>query len=184
VREVWPVGLNRECLQTATPHHPRAPITLVGLSHDGIASSILRRWPMLGLIPSMLKAALGVAVAADDPIEGVMAFLSDQRMLVVCDSCEHVVGAADVLVEKVLKGAPGADVLATGREPFRARAKVSTACRRWKLRRRRPASLPSSTHVPAVQLLLDRAVSSWETVTGRRTYRDGRTEPGYSHGQT
>jgi hypothetical protein len=101
VREVWPVGLNRECLQTATPHHTRAPITLVGLSHDGIASSILRRWPMLGLIPSMLKAALGVAVAADDPIEGVMAFLSDQRMLVVCDSCEHVVGAADVLVEKV-----------------------------------------------------------------------------------
>lgn len=72
------------------------------------------------LIPSTLTAALGVAVAADDPTEGVIAFLSDQRMLVVCDSCEHVVGAAAVLVEKVLKDAPGVDVLATSREPLRA----------------------------------------------------------------
>ena len=70
------------------------------------------------LIPSALAAALGVAVA-DDPTEGVIAFLSDQRMLVVCDSCEHV-GAAAVLVEKVLKDAPGVDVLATSREPLRA----------------------------------------------------------------
>ncbi len=41
-------------------------------------------------------------------------------MLVVLDSCEHVVEAAAVLTEKLLKGAAGIRILATSREPLRA----------------------------------------------------------------
>ena len=36
------------------------------------------------------------------------------------DSCEHVIGAAAVLAEALLKAAPHAVILATAREPLRA----------------------------------------------------------------
>ena len=112
------------------------------------------------LVPSALAAALGLAVIAEDPTEGVIAFLRDRRMLVVCDSCEQVVEAAAVLVEKVLKGAPGVDVLATSREPLRAEGEG--------VHRLPPLETPAkSTDLtaaealtfPAVQLLLERAAS-------------------------
>jgi predicted ATPase/DNA-binding winged helix-turn-helix (wHTH) protein len=49
------------------------------------------------------------------------ALLAEQHMLIVLDNCEHVVQAAAAAAEAVLAAAPGVHILATSREPIRAR---------------------------------------------------------------
>ncbi|MFC4565157.1 BTAD domain-containing putative transcriptional regulator [Nocardiopsis mangrovi] len=45
--------------------------------------------------------------------------LRDRRLLLVLDNCEHVVAPVARLAERLLRGAPGLRILATGREPLR-----------------------------------------------------------------
>src|SRR3954452_10642186 len=71
------------------------------------------------LVPSTVATVLGLEVRSDDPMPWMVAFLADKRMLLVLDSCEHVVEAAADLVAEVLRGAPGVRALATSREPPR-----------------------------------------------------------------
>jgi DNA-binding winged helix-turn-helix (wHTH) protein len=70
------------------------------------------------LLPSALASVLGIASRSDNPLFGLLAFLRDKRMLIVLDSCEHLVEAAAAMVEALLKGAPGVQILATSREPL------------------------------------------------------------------
>jgi predicted ATPase/DNA-binding winged helix-turn-helix (wHTH) protein len=72
------------------------------------------------LVPSALASVLGLSVLSDDPIPALLAFLGDKHLLIVLDSCEHVIEAAATLAEKVLRGALGVHLLATSREPLRA----------------------------------------------------------------
>ncbi len=78
--------------------------------------------PLLGtsLVARKLASTLALEIAEDDPSRGLIAFLRSKRMLIVLDCCERVVEAAAVLVESLLKGAAGAVILATSREPLRA----------------------------------------------------------------
>ncbi|MDA2806301.1 AfsR/SARP family transcriptional regulator [Nocardiopsis suaedae] len=67
-------------------------------------------------------AALGLrddAQAADrDPAARFAAALAGERVLIVLDNCEHVIGGAAELAACVIAGAPEAHLLATGREPL------------------------------------------------------------------
>ncbi|XVU29747.1 ATP-binding protein [Actinoplanes sp. CA-054009] len=51
-------------------------------------------------------------------VERLVAALSGRDVLLVLDNCEHVVGAAAVLVGQLLAGCPRVRVLATSREPL------------------------------------------------------------------
>ena len=55
------------------------------------------------LVPSALAFVLGLAIRSDNPIPGLVAFLRDKKMLLVLDSCEHVIDAAASLAEQVLR---------------------------------------------------------------------------------
>jgi predicted ATPase/DNA-binding SARP family transcriptional activator len=44
--------------------------------------------------------------------------LGDRRPLVVLDNCEHVIGAAATVADRLLRAAPGLRILATSREPL------------------------------------------------------------------
>src|SRR5262249_33706897 len=72
------------------------------------------------LVPSALAFVLGLAIRSDNPIPGLVAFLRDKKMLLVLDSCDHVIDAAASLAEQVLRGAPGVHMLTTSREALRA----------------------------------------------------------------
>src|SRR5215469_8791507 len=72
------------------------------------------------LVPSALSALLGITLSGGNPLSGLATRLQDKHMLIVLDSCEHVIGAAAVLVEAILHAAPHAAILATSREPLRA----------------------------------------------------------------
>ena len=71
-------------------------------------------------ISSVVASALGLAVVSEDPTAEVVAFLRDRRLLLILDSCEHVLEAVAVLAESVYAGTSHAHILATSREPLRA----------------------------------------------------------------
>jgi predicted ATPase/DNA-binding CsgD family transcriptional regulator len=56
--------------------------------------------------------------AAIAPRALLLSYLQDKELLLVVDNCEHLLGAAALLVTDVLKAAPGVRVIATSREPL------------------------------------------------------------------
>ena len=70
------------------------------------------------LVPSAVATVLGREIRGDDPLPGLVAGLRDERMLLLLDSCEHVIDAAASFAAAALAGAPGVKILATSREPL------------------------------------------------------------------
>jgi predicted ATPase/DNA-binding winged helix-turn-helix (wHTH) protein len=115
------------------------------------------------LLPSSLASMLGGSSPSEDPFRGIIECLRDKQMLIVLDSCEHVIDAAAVLVEVVLKADPGIQVLATSREPLRAEGEY--------VKRLAPLRMPSTPAnltgdqalaFPAIELFAERASMSFE----------------------
>jgi predicted ATPase/DNA-binding winged helix-turn-helix (wHTH) protein len=71
------------------------------------------------LVRMAVAAALGLQVGADaSPPDRRVAALRSKRLLLVLDNCEHVIEAAALEAEILLRGAPGLRVLATSQEPL------------------------------------------------------------------
>ena len=113
------------------------------------------------LLPSALATQLGLSIAADNRMPGVLLHLKDRRMLLVLDGCEHIVWAAATLAEQVSAAAPGVHVLATSREPLRAAGE--------RVHRLQPLESPSGAvgltaaealTFPGVQLFVERAAAT------------------------
>jgi predicted ATPase/DNA-binding winged helix-turn-helix (wHTH) protein len=71
------------------------------------------------LVPSAIASTLGLLVQSTDPTPSLISFLRDRRMLLILDSCEHVVEAAAALAEHIFEEAPQVHILATSREALR-----------------------------------------------------------------
>ena len=71
------------------------------------------------LVPTAVASALGFMVQTQDPLVSLLAFIGDKKILLVLDNCEHVIGVAAALAERVVSEAPQAHVLATSREALR-----------------------------------------------------------------
>jgi predicted ATPase/DNA-binding winged helix-turn-helix (wHTH) protein len=71
------------------------------------------------LVPTAVASALGFMVQAHDPFGSLVAFLGDKKLLLVLDSCEHVIDSAATLAERIVSEAPQAHILATSREALR-----------------------------------------------------------------
>jgi predicted ATPase/DNA-binding winged helix-turn-helix (wHTH) protein len=69
------------------------------------------------LVSSALAAPLGIAVYSN-PMPALLDYLRDKRMLIVLDSCEHLIEEAAALAEKLLESCAGLIILATSREPM------------------------------------------------------------------
>jgi predicted ATPase/DNA-binding winged helix-turn-helix (wHTH) protein len=72
------------------------------------------------LVPTAVASVFGLMVQTQDPIVSLLAFIGDRKILLVLDNCEHVIGVAAALAERVVSEAPQAHVLATSREALRA----------------------------------------------------------------
>jgi predicted ATPase len=68
------------------------------------------------LVPTAVASALGLMVQTQDPLVGLLAFIGGRKILLVLDNCEHVIGVAAALAERVVSEAPQAHILATSRE--------------------------------------------------------------------
>jgi len=116
------------------------------------------------LVPSALASALGLSITSDDPTQSIVQFLSRRDMLIVLDTCEHVIEAAAILADALLKGTSGIHILATSREPLRAKGE-------W-VRRLPPLAVPEQSSdldanavlgSPAVELFVERAQASLDS---------------------
>jgi predicted ATPase/DNA-binding winged helix-turn-helix (wHTH) protein len=120
--------------------------------------------------PALVTSALGAVLDAPPPsaetASGLAAWLRDKQALIVFDSCEHVIGAVADLAEAIVASAPGVSVLATSREPLRARGE-------WR-HRLAPLELPPVAgeaaagdvlRYPAIRLFHERASASADGFT-------------------
>jgi predicted ATPase/DNA-binding winged helix-turn-helix (wHTH) protein len=73
----------------------------------------------LRLVPSALASTLGLLVQSSDPTPSLISFLRDRRLLLILDSCEHMIDAAAALAEHIFEEAPQVHILATSREALR-----------------------------------------------------------------
>jgi predicted ATPase len=73
------------------------------------------------LVASTLASAVGICVLSEDPVSGLLAHLRGKEVLILLDTCEHVVDAVATLAETLLANVPGVRILATSREALRAR---------------------------------------------------------------
>jgi predicted ATPase/DNA-binding winged helix-turn-helix (wHTH) protein len=71
------------------------------------------------LVPSLLGTALGLLVQSDNLIPNLIRFLRDKRMLLILDSCEHVIETAAGLAEAIFEQTENVHILATSREALR-----------------------------------------------------------------
>jgi predicted ATPase len=77
------------------------------------------------LVPAAAAAALDVrALPGQELADALVDFLAHRTLLLVVDNCEHVLGTAATLVDRLLRAAPGLTVVATSREPLRVAGEI------------------------------------------------------------
>jgi predicted ATPase/DNA-binding winged helix-turn-helix (wHTH) protein len=79
------------------------------------------------LVPSEIATLLDISPSGDSPARGLVSALKHKEMLLVLDNCEHLIAAVQELCEILLSASPGLAVLATSREPLRARGESVSA---------------------------------------------------------
>lgn len=114
-------------------------------------------------VAGALASALGLETHSENPIPELVAHLRIRRMLIVLDTCDHVVGAVAALAEQILAAAPQVHILATSREPLRAQGE--------QLHRLPPLGVPpnpsritasDALSFPSIQLFVERAAAMLE----------------------
>jgi predicted ATPase/DNA-binding winged helix-turn-helix (wHTH) protein len=112
-------------------------------------------------VAGKLAAALGIALDPNDPVSLLVSALREKQMLILLDSCEHVIDAAADLATGLLRYTDQISILATSREALRAEGE-------W-VQRIPALAVPQPLHVltaqealqfPAVQLFVERAADS------------------------
>jgi serine/threonine-protein kinase PknK len=106
------VGKTRLALRVATDLRRAFP--------DGVAFVSLGTQTDPDLVAQSIATALGLQGRSTVAVtSSLVEYLSSRTILVVLDNCEHLVDAAAVLCDTLLRTCPGLRVLATSREPLR-----------------------------------------------------------------
>ncbi|XVQ06896.1 ATP-binding protein [Spirillospora sp. CA-255316] len=70
------------------------------------------------LLASTVAVTLGLADWSARPLDSLVDFVSDKRLLIVLDNCEHLLDECAVLVDRLLSAAAGVRILVTSRQPL------------------------------------------------------------------
>jgi predicted ATPase/DNA-binding winged helix-turn-helix (wHTH) protein len=114
-----------------------------------------------GLVTSGMASMLGLSVQSSDATPSLIAYLRDKRILLILDTCEHLVEAVAPLAASIIDAAPQVHILATSREALRVEGEHihrldALAC---------PPDDPRLTAAavrafPATQLFMERAAAN------------------------
>jgi predicted ATPase len=109
------------------------------------------------LVATTVASELGCAIQ-QDPLPDLIAFLADKQTLLILDSCEHVIGGAAELADRLLREAPLLHILATSQEALRIEGEnVHLLPPLDSPRDDRNMTATEALASPAVQLFMDRA---------------------------
>jgi DNA-binding winged helix-turn-helix (wHTH) protein len=113
------------------------------------------------LVPSTVASAIGFVAHTADLVPSIVAFLQDKSLLIILDSCEHLIDSVAHLAERIHAGAPDVHLLATSREALRVEGErvfnldpLSTPPTESDLDSR------AALAFPAVQLFVERVTAS------------------------
>ncbi len=107
------------------------------------------------LVPATIAAAVGLELGGGElSAQRVAQALAARRLLLVLDTCEHVIDAATTMAEAVLRTGSAVHIIATSREPLRAEGE--------RLYRVQPLAVPAEDaknllDYGAVRLFVERA---------------------------
>ena len=141
------IGKTRIAYEAARQLLPQFP--------DGVWIAELSPLRDANLVPAAIAAAVGLDLAsAEASAERVAAALAGKEVLIVLDTCEHVIDAATHMAEAVLRACAKARVIATSREALKAHGE-------WGYRVK-PLSLPAEDAIDplesgSVSLFVERA---------------------------
>ncbi|KJC57537.1 transcriptional regulator, partial [Bradyrhizobium sp. LTSPM299] len=113
------------------------------------------------LVTTGMASMLGLSVQSNDATPSLIAYLRNKRILLILDTCEHLVEAVAPLAARIIDAAPQVHILATSREALRVDGEHiyrldALAC---------PPDDPGLTAAavrafPATQLFMERAAAS------------------------
>jgi predicted ATPase/DNA-binding winged helix-turn-helix (wHTH) protein len=148
-------GVGKTTVAVAVGHH------LTEAFHGAVLFVDLGMLSDPKLVTTAAASMLGLSVQSDDAQPSLMAHLHDKRLLLILDTCEHLVEAVAALAENIMEFAPQVHILATSREALRVEREHvyrldALAC---------PPDAPGLTaaavqEFPATQLFLERAAAS------------------------
>jgi predicted ATPase/DNA-binding winged helix-turn-helix (wHTH) protein len=110
---VGPGGIGKTTVAVAVGHHLSA-------AFDGAALFV--DFGMLSdpdLVAPGVASVLGLAVGSNDVRPGLIAYLRDKRILLILDTCEHLIDAVAMLASSIIEAAPQVRILITSREALR-----------------------------------------------------------------
>ncbi|MBR1120951.1 winged helix-turn-helix domain-containing protein [Bradyrhizobium lablabi] len=112
------------------------------------------------LVVPAVASAIGCLEQVQESLPRLLAFAADKRVLLVLDSCEHVIDSVAALAEGLCREAPLVHIIATSRESLRVEGEhvhllqaLDTPSGEASL------SAASALASPAVQLFMDRAAA-------------------------
>src|SRR4029077_20511588 len=68
------------------------------------------------LVTATVASMLGLSVRSDDATPNLITYLRDKRILLILDTCEHLIEAVAVFASRIFNRAPRVHILATSRE--------------------------------------------------------------------
>jgi len=152
---VGPGGVGKTTVAVAVGHHLMEAFAGAVLFVDlGMLSDP-------DLVATAIASMLGLAVQTDDATPNLIAYLRNKRIILIFDTCEHLVEAAATLAADIVEAAPEVHILATSREALQVEGEHvykldALAC---------PPDDPQLTaaalqNYPATQLFVERAAAS------------------------
>ena len=114
------------------------------------------------LVAQAVASVLGVREEPGRPVvEALLKHVAERRLLLLLDSCEHLIQAAAELTRQLLQAGPQLKLLATSRERLHLTGETTYVVPALTLPGPNPAiTLPALTEYEAVRLFLDRAVAA------------------------
>jgi predicted ATPase/DNA-binding winged helix-turn-helix (wHTH) protein len=113
------------------------------------------------LVATTVASMLGLSVGSDDATSNLIAYLRDKRILLILDTCEHLIEVVAALASCFFREAPSVHIVATSREALQVEGEF--------VYRLEPLAYPPDDAVltaatartfPATQLFVERAAAS------------------------
>jgi predicted ATPase/DNA-binding winged helix-turn-helix (wHTH) protein len=109
VTVVGPGGVGKTTLGIAVGHH------LLNAFNGAVLFVDLGMLSDPKLVPTVVASMLGLSVQSEDAT-GLTAYLGEKRLLLVLDTCEHLIDAVAALALQIFQAAPQVHILSTSRE--------------------------------------------------------------------
>lgn len=113
-----------------------------------------------GLVTTTIASLLGLSADSNDAVASLVAYLKGKRILLILDTCEHLIDAVAEITSHLFAAAPQAYFLATSREALRVEGEHVYRLSPLNTPPEDATTPPSVQGFSAVQLFAERAAAS------------------------